>query len=575
MADQKCNPLDAIIIIGEGIDELQQRYLKLKVLNSDRDLLPYSMTDLLEPKRLYRDLGNAGCKLLSTKVQRQLLEMLQHYQQPDGPPNFLVVTRLGAFPKFYVRPDKIIGRPDVKVELASTTLDLATLDKYRYRGTINDWNREIGALCIGNSRLMFAASLACTGPILSLVDGPRTGGFQISGRAESGKTAAAMVAGSIWGCHRDSARKDKGFAESWNTTINQLEETARAHSDTLLVLDETNLAGSNDGQRAEAVLNGAFRLSEGSKKNRYNETEIAAWRLYFLSTSNLTLDELAEQGNAPIDDQHRGRLVDIGLPTGAGTFGIHEDRHGFCDGAALTDALKARCRSTFGTPGLRLVEKLYRDERSRSAAKRFVGARRQYYINRIRQEAEVKGLKPLERATSRFATVYAAGCLAIQYKIFRWSRKDLLGAILSCQIEGLAAAGKNPDQISRLRQRLVKYFVDNRNDFLNLSDDKPSQTVHALGSVPGYLHEHNGKNWIYVTSNQLKAIIGADKAAGQLKRQLVEEGLMSCTGSRAVVQRPIFNANGNKGYRWVHAFRASLFDSSIEAPSRRALNRKR
>jgi len=86
---------------------------------------------------------------------------------------------------------------------------------------------------------------------------------------------------------------------------------------------------------------------------------------------------MADQGGVPIDDQHRGRLVDIVLPVGPGTHGIYEDLHGFADGAALTDAIKARCRSVFGAPGYELVRKIYRSKKSRSAAKEFVsrGAR--------------------------------------------------------------------------------------------------------------------------------------------------------------------------------------------------------
>jgi putative DNA primase/helicase len=554
---QKKDPLDNVKIIGEGFDEFGQRYLKLQVKGSDRNLPAYSMADILEPKKLYRDLCDAGCKLFSRKDQNRLQSMLQDYEQAGGP-SFSVVTRLGAFRKFYVRPDEIVGTPTLRVELAVGSLDSHMLHKYRCRGSLETWQKTIGALCAGNSRLMFAASLACTGPILAFVAGPRTGGFQISGRAESGKTAAAMVAGSIWGCHRDSTQRDKGFAESWNTTVNQLDQTAQAHSDALLVVDETNLAGSNDSQRAEVVFNGVFRLSEGTKKKRYDGSVIAAWRFYFLSTSNLTLDELAERGNVRIDDQHRGRLVDIGLPVGPGTFGIYENLHDFKDGAALTDALKARCRSTFGTPGYQLVRKLYKDKNSRLAAKAFVSARRAYYIDRIRREAEAKGFKSLERATARFATVYAAGCLAIQYKIFTWLRKDLLAGILSCQIDGLVAARRKTDHITDLRQRLVEYLVNNRGRFLNLNGTKPSRNDHTFGSVPGYVHTHNGEKWLYLTSGQLKAIIGTDKAAGKLKKQLVEQGLMASTGKRALVQRPVFKAKGNRGYRWVHAIRASL-----------------
>jgi putative DNA primase/helicase len=556
----KKDPLGNVEVAGEGFDDFGRRYIKLRVKGSERDLSPYSMDDILKPDRLYRDLGDAGCKLFSRQLQNRLQDILQKYQQ-IGRPSFAVVTRLGSFRNFYVGPDEIIGSPPLPVELALGSLDPHMLQKYRCSGSLASWQEKIGKLCTGNSRLMFAASLACTGPILAFVSGPRTGGFQISGKAETGKTAAAMVAGSIWGCHRDSMRKDKGFAESWNTTVNKLEKTAQAHSDALLILDETNLAGGCEKERAVAVLEGSFKLSEHMQKGRLNEPARPAWRFYFLSTSNLTLDELAEQGGVAIDDQHRGRLVDIVLPPGAGTFGIYQELHGFSDGGGLTDAIKTRCRSVFGTPGSRFVREIYKDKRSRSAAKKFVSARRTFYVSRIRQEAKSKGLKPLERATARFATVYAAGCLAIQYGIFAWGRRDLLRAILSCQLDGLVAAGRKIDQLTLLRERLVDHLIQHKPRFMDLNGAKPSAKAHAFGSVPGYNHTHKGIDWFYLTSDQLRTIIGTDRAAGGLKKRLVQQRLMADQGKRALVQRPIFKAKGNKGYRWVHAFRASLLES--------------
>lgn len=564
MKDKNENPLANLEIIGEGFDEFDQRYIKLKVKGSNRSLPPYSMADILEQKKLHRDLANAGCNLFSRQAQQQLQNLLQSHQQQN--PNFSVVTRLGAFRHFYVRPDQVIGVPLRPVETALGPLNPDMLGKYRCRGSLKDWQKRIGELCKGNTRLMFAASLACTGPILPFVSGPRTGGFQVSGPAEKGKTAAAMVAGSIWGCHRDSVLKEKGFAESWNTTGNELERTAQAHNDALLILDETNLAGGNEKERAQAVLGGAFRLSENMQKGRFNETRRAAWRLYFLSTSNLTLDELADQAGVPIHDQHRGRLVDIGLPPGPGTFGIYEDLHGFGDGAALTDAIKAGCRSVFGTPGYQLVRKIYQSRNSRAAAKRFVSARRTYYIARLRRAAAAKGLTPLERATARFATVYAAGCLAIKYGIFTWNRRDLLRAILSCQLDGLTAARRTSDPVATLRRKLVDHLLQMRPRFLDLNRGKPSVKGHVFGSVPGYSHTHQGIDWFYITSPQLKTIIGVGKAAGDLKRRLTGENVMAGTGRRGLVQRPIFDGKGNKGYRWVHAFRASFLESSMAAP---------
>lgn len=551
-------------IAGEGLDELGQRYLKFTVKGSTRSLPPYSMAEIIELKRLYRELSDAGCNLFSRQAQQQLQKLLHNHQQQN--PNFSVVTRLGAFRHFYVRPDRVIGVPLQPVETALGPLNPDMLGKYRCRGSLKDWQKKIGELCKGNTRLMFAASLACTGPILPFVSGPRTGGFQVSGPAEKGKTAAAMVAGSIWGCHRDSVLKEKGFAESWNTTVNELERTAQAHSDALLILDETNLAGANEKERAHAVLGGAFRLSENMQKGRFNEARRAAWRLYFLSTSNLTLDELADQAGVPIDDQHRGRLVDIVLPTGAGTFGIYEDLHGFDDGAALTDAIKSRCRSVFGTPGYQLVRKIYRSPNSRAAAKRFVSARRIYYVKRLKRVAALQGLKPLGRATDRFATVYAAGCLAIKYGIFTWNRTDMFRAVLSCQLDGLVAAQRISNPVATLRRKLVDHLLQMRPRFLDLNRRKPSAASHVFGSVPGYSHTHQGTDWLYITSPELKTIIGVGKAARDLKRRLTGENVMAGTGRRGLVQRPIFDGKGNKGYRWVHAFRASFLESSMAAP---------
>lgn len=208
----------------------------------------------------------------------------------------------------------------------------------------------------------------------------------------------------------------------------------------------------------------------------------------------------------------------------------------------------------------------YKSKKRRSAAKKFACARRTYYINRIKREAGSRGLRPLQRATARFATVYAAGCLAIQYGIFTWSRRDLLQAILSCQLDGLAAAAGKADQTTNLRQKLFDHLVQNRQHFMDLNGAKPLAKGHRIGSVPGYAQTHRGESWIYLTSDQLKAIIGVDRAASCLKSRLIEEGLMAGTSERALVQRPIFKAKRNKGYRWVHAFRASLVENSMATP---------
>ena len=82
---------------------------------------------------------------------------------------------------------------------------------------------------------------------------------------------------------------------------------------------------------------------------------------------------------------------------------------------------------------------------------------------------------------------------------------------------------------------------------------------HTFGSAPGYFATFKGKKWYYVTADQLKKIIGSGDNGDLLKRQLVADGLMAgASTGKFVVQRKIFPAKGNKGHRWVHAFRAKI-----------------
>ena len=55
-----------------------------------------------------------------------------------------------------------------------------------------------------------------------------------------------MLSGSVWGCRRDAGNSEIGFGETWNSTDNKIEVTALAHNDSLLILDETTLAGGSD-----------------------------------------------------------------------------------------------------------------------------------------------------------------------------------------------------------------------------------------------------------------------------------------------------------------------------------------
>jgi len=265
-------------IAGEGYDETGRRYFQIEIGGS-APLRFAADTLLAESGELFKALANAGVNCFSSKSRADIINAFQSFTADN--PSFHVATKLGSFHKQYVLPDKVYGSSSkLPTVVVLDGLDPAMVSKYRTGGTPEEWQSKTAALCDGNSRPMFAVSLAFTGPILPYVKGPRTGGFQLSGPAEAGKSTVASLAGSVWGCHVGVERKEKGFSETWHTTSGKVELTALAHNETILILDETQRAGRNDRQRAEVISDVVFSLAEGNERERLTNTGSArAWHL--------------------------------------------------------------------------------------------------------------------------------------------------------------------------------------------------------------------------------------------------------------------------------------------------------
>jgi putative DNA primase/helicase len=558
-------PASRIIVKGEGRDEWGNRYFKLAMKGSNVNLPPFSMEQIgSDPDGLYNALSNAGLNIFTSKTKSAVLKLLE--VQENTPSTFKVVTRLGWNSGAIARPDGIVGSPKRQLETQFGHLRPQMLAKYRSAGTLDDWKSNIASICRGNSRLTFAVNVAFTGPILRFVGGPKGGGFQFWGKKETGKTTAAMVAGSVWGCHTGEHNREIGFAETWNSTANQLEITALAHNDCILILDETGLAGSDDRSRAQVVLTVIMSLTQLREKERMTNVQAAkSWRCYFLSTSNFTLDALADRGKVPLDDAVRSRLTDVPLP--AGGKGIYQDLHGFPSGEELTDTLAVRCRKYYGVGGREFQRRLVKARKNdpKQLRKSLAGWRTEY-SRALKAQCKTENLKPLQRSTGRCATVYAAGRLAITYNLVPWTDKELLDAVLSCQVDGLRYSQSQHHEADTsadgLRRELVRYFKENRKSFRNLDAKMPrlGKSKHTFGSGQGYFATFKGKKWFYLTADRLKAIIGTDSNADDLKKQLgVGRLLDRASTGKYLVQRPIFSgAKGNKGHKWVHAFRAKI-----------------
>jgi hypothetical protein len=272
-----------------------------------------------------------------------------------------------------------------------------------------------------------------------------------------------------------------------------------------------------------------------------------------------------------IDDTERGRLVDIPLPSAG--HGLYEDLHDCEDGIELTTTLQKRSRRLFGTPRLHFAEALQkRRKNNKRRLKRWLAKKRTRYFEVLAETldglktAETTFSKPLERASERFATVYAAGALAVRYGTFPIKRSELLTAIIQCQVDGLMnpqGDRAGPKTTLTPRGRLEEYLRNNRAFFVDVDQVRLDPASHKFGSVPGYKATFKGEKYYYLTSDTFSKILGNDSKAA--KAALFEVGLLERSRSgRFVVQRPIFKGKkGNKGYLTVCAIKTSIIEDAV------------
>ena len=64
------DPVSRVRVVGEGIDEAGNRYIKFAVDGSDRDIPPFAAKQLIDdPKPLFTELGNAGWNAFTSKMR--------------------------------------------------------------------------------------------------------------------------------------------------------------------------------------------------------------------------------------------------------------------------------------------------------------------------------------------------------------------------------------------------------------------------------------------------------------------------------------------------------------------------
>lgn len=410
-------------------------------------------------EEVFAALLDAGLPFISLDHKRKLAAYLMACR-PDK--RITCVERTGWHGRAYVLPQGSMG-PDADGVILQTAGYAA--NDFTERGTLAEWQQGVAALAVGNSRLCFALSLAFAAPLLALV-GMEGGGFHLKGESTDGKTTVMRAAASVYG------NPDR-YSQTWRATGNAIEGIASRRNDALLCLDEL---GELDGREAGQV---AYMLANGQGKGRSKQDgelrERKAWRLLFMSTGELSLEDHAASAGQRTQAGMEVRTIQI--PSDTGHHGAFEWLHGMAGGRTFADTIKENAERQHGTAFRALVAGLAADMEQHREHLRSE-------IQRLAAELTPKGAgNQVGRAINRFALVAAAGELATRLGVTGWPEGEAMRAVRVCLKAWLAERGHlgNKEDAATLAQIRAFMRAHQYTRFVDVSDPN-----HRPANVVGY-----------------------------------------------------------------------------------------
>jgi uncharacterized protein (DUF927 family) len=394
-------------------------------------------------------LVDMGLRLAGSRSGRNARNDLQGYLQGfDSAQRARLVTRLGWHGNAFLLPERQIGSHDEHLHFYEAGAQLPPISE---SGTLEQWQEQIGALCIGNHRLAFVVSVAFAGPLLNML-GHESGGFHLYGDSSGGKTTHLQVAASIYGGPR--------VVRSWRSTDNALESIAAAHSDGLLVLDEIGMCDPR------IIGETVYMLGNGTGKARANDRgqagrQVQEWRLLFLSTGEKTLAQHMAEANKELKAGMEVRMLAVPADASKG-LGMFDVLSGFDDAAALSDALKARVAKYYGTPLTAFLAALCEPGKMHG----WSTILRRTLEGFVAKALPASASGQAHRAAARFGLAAAAGELATALGITGWPDGTATTAARVCLSAWLNERGgagnlEGDAILARLRQ-IIERFGESR-----------------------------------------------------------------------------------------------------------------
>ncbi|MBB2158473.1 DUF927 domain-containing protein [Gluconacetobacter diazotrophicus] len=319
---------------------------------------------------------------------------------------------------------------------------------YAPAGSLSGWQEHIAQRALGNDLLVMSICMALTSPLLALAGLPG-GAIHVYGASSKGKTTVAQVGASVLGGGR--------VMKKWRATDNAMEGVAEQANDVGLFLDETTNA---DGKTIGSVV---YMLADGEGKGRSTRTGDAkiakTFNLIFMSTGEYDLETTIRMGGGTMTGGQDVRMVSI-LADAGRDMGAFGDIHDSDTPDAFSKTLKDAVTRHHGTAGRHFISSLIENVQGHDSAAEFkdiVNQMRSYFMANY-VPAGLTG--QVGRVADSFATIAAAGEIAIDFGTLPWPRDTVMAAMGAIFKSWLDARGgdQSREEINAIKS--VRLFLE-------------------------------------------------------------------------------------------------------------------
>ena len=456
---------EAFDVVGYGTDKEGQQHHVIEYDNGEHCLIARGDVGTNEGWRKLRN-------VINIPSQRRKLDLLTEYiQERISWVRWDIPDSAGWHKDVYILPNgEIIG--DKTNILFNGKIPDDKKSAFGTRGTLTEWQANIGQYAVGNSRLALFLGAAFAAPLLKWfnIEG---GILHIYGQSTGGKTTIQQAAQSVWGHGKNSG-------EDWDATAYALTNVALALNDGLISLDEISKDSDGNGVKKAiyAIANGKGR-TRGSQDSGNRPT--ARFRVLGISTGETDLEtHLKKHGHSTM----AGELVRC--PSIPHKLENHDD---FPDFRTFANHLNKSVTQYYGTAGREYLRLLTLAPNDTKALALHIY---EQHLTRLQQSYDVND--QAARTARLFAACMTGLNLACDLGILPIDKVKALQGIETCFQDWLAL---QPKTESYEEQKILQNAIDFLQTRSLFFIDAINATLVASYEHPGFIKREKGTNDIY------------------------------------------------------------------------------